>query len=103
MDSAPRALFHGRAGKVRGMTADRGETNAPSGSGATSWADAETEVKAAREAGEYANAVSGVDPEAAAPIPSDAADTLATPGTGSSAPADSDPNDLTPDDLSTGS
>jgi hypothetical protein len=95
------------------MTTDRGEipapsgpdgdadkTNAPAGQGATSWEDAETEVKAAREAGEYAAAVSGVDPEAAAPIPSDAADALATPGTGSSAPADSDPNALSPDDLS---
>jgi hypothetical protein len=81
------------------MTTDSG-TNAPSSQGATSYEDAETEVKAAREAGEYAAAVADVDPEAAAPIPSDAREALATPGTGSSAPADSDPNSLTPDDLS---
>jgi len=78
------------------------ETNAPSGPGATSHEDAETEVQAAKDAGEYAAAVAGVDAEAAAPIPADATDVLATPGTGSSAPADSDPNSLSPDDLSAG-
>jgi hypothetical protein len=79
------------------------KTNAPSGQGATSWENAETEVKAAREAGEYAAAVAGVDPEAAAPIPSDDRDALATAGTGSSAPTDSDPNPLSPADLSSDS
>jgi hypothetical protein len=78
------------------------KTNAPGGPGATSDANVATEVKAAREAGEYAAAVSGVDPEAAAPIPRDATDTLAEPGTGSSAPADSEPNELSADDLSAG-
>ena len=81
---------------------DRDTTNAPNGPGATSLEDAETEVEAARDAGGYAAAVAGVDPEAAAPIPADATDALATPGTGSSAPADSDPNPLSPDDLSAG-
>jgi hypothetical protein len=62
-------------------------TNAPNGPGATSWADAETEEKARREAGEYAAAVAGVDPEQAAPIAAEDTDALATPGTASSAPA----------------
>lgn len=79
-------------------TADK--TNAPGGPGATSWEDAETEVKAAREAGEYAAAVSGVDPDAAAPIPRDASDALADPDTASSAPAHGDPTPLEPSDLS---
>ncbi|HEX8003298.1 MAG TPA: hypothetical protein VF519_11450 [Mycobacteriales bacterium] len=78
------------------------KTNAIQGAGASGPEDAETEVRAAREAGEYAAAVAGVDAEAAAPIPADATEALATPGTGSSAPADSDPNDLSPDDLSSG-
>lgn len=76
------------------------KTNAPNGPGATSPENVDTEIQAAREAGEYAAAVAGVDPEAAAPLPADATDALATPGTGSSAPADSDPNELTPDALS---
>lgn len=63
-------------------------TNAPHGPGATSEADAVTEAKAAREAGEYAAAVSGVDADAAAPIPADDTDALAEPGTASSAPAE---------------
>jgi hypothetical protein len=67
-------------------TADK--TNAPAGPGATSEADAATEEKAAREAGEYAAAVAGVDPEAAAPIPADDTDALADAGTASSAPAE---------------
>jgi hypothetical protein len=76
-------------------------TNAPSGPGATSRDDVETELRAAREAGEYAAAVAGVDPDAAAPIPADAKDVLATPGTGSSAPGDSVPTPLDESDLST--
>ncbi|HEV2889682.1 MAG TPA: hypothetical protein VGX28_04845 [Frankiaceae bacterium] len=83
-----------------GATEDGDKSNAVQGAGASGPEDAETEVRAAREAGEYAAAVAGVDPEAAAPIPADATEALATPGTGSSAPADSDPNSLTPDDLS---
>ena len=62
-------------------------TNAPIGPGATSERDALTEAKAAREAGEYAEAVSGVDAEQAAPIPAEDTETLAEPGTASSAPA----------------
>jgi hypothetical protein len=62
-------------------------TNAPNGPGATSWADAETEERARREAGEYAAAVAGVDPEQAAPIPAEDTEALATPGTASSEPA----------------
>ena len=81
------------------MTDDH--TNAPTGPGATSVEEVETELRAAREAGEYAAAVAGVDPDAAAPIPADAKDLLATPGTGSSAPGDSTPTPLEPDDLST--
>jgi len=46
--------------------------------------------EAARDAGEYAAAVAGVDAEAAAPIPAGDTDALATPGTASSAPADSE-------------
>ncbi len=68
------------------MTSNDG-TNAPTGPGATSWADAETEEKARREAGEYAAAVADVDPEQAAPIAAEDTDALATPGTASSAPA----------------
>jgi hypothetical protein len=75
------------------------KTNAPAGPGATSWEDAETEVKAAREAGEYAAAVSGVDADAAAPIPRDATDRLADPDTASSAPAHGEDDRLEPDDL----
>ena len=74
-------------------------TNAPSGPGATSAADAETEVEAARTAGEYAAAVAGVDADAAAPIPADATELLEDPGTASSAPADSEPTPLSTDDL----
>ena len=76
------------------------KTNAPAGPGATSREDADTEVKAAREAGEYAAAVSGVDADAAAPIPRDATGMLEDPDTASSAPADSEPTPLSPDDLS---
>ena len=79
-------------------TADK--TNAPGGPGATSHEDAETEVTAAREAGEYAAAVAGVDADAAAPIPRDAPDLLADPDTASSAPAHGDDTPLSPDDLS---
>ena len=78
------------------------KTNAPGGPGATSWEDAETEVKAAREAGEYAAAVAGVDPDAAAPIPRDATDALADPETASSAPAEGSAEPLEPGDLSSG-
>ena len=53
--------------------------------------DKATVDEAARDAGEYAAAVAGVDPEAAAPIPADDTEALATPGTASSAPADSVP------------
>jgi hypothetical protein len=77
------------------------KTNAPNGQGATSPENADTEIRAAREAGEYAAAVAGDDPEAAAPIPADDREALATPGTGSSAPGDSEPNTLTPESLST--
>lgn len=76
-------------------------TNAPNGPGATSASEVATELKAAREAGEYAAAVAGVDPDAAAPIPADDTEALSTPGTASSAPADSVPNDLTADALRT--
>ncbi|MDQ1712586.1 MAG: hypothetical protein QOE45_2036 [Frankiaceae bacterium] len=76
-------------------------TNAPNGPGATSASEVDTELKAAREAGEYAAAVAGVDPAAAAPIPADDTEALATPGTGSSTPADATPNDLDADDLRT--
>jgi hypothetical protein len=62
------------------------KTNAPSGPGATSWENAVTEAKAAREAGEYAAAVAGVDAAAAAPIAADDTAALATPGTASSEP-----------------
>jgi predicted RNase H-like HicB family nuclease len=62
-------------------------TNAPMGPGATSYEDAETEEKARREAGEFAEAVAGVDAEQAAPIPAEDTETLATPGTASSEPA----------------
>ncbi|HEU0130467.1 MAG TPA: hypothetical protein VFQ85_05685 [Mycobacteriales bacterium] len=76
------------------------KTNAPAGPGATSAEDVETELKAAREAGEYAAAVAGVDPDAAAPIPRDATERLAEPGTASSAPAEGEDAPLTADDLS---
>jgi hypothetical protein len=85
-----------------GADADAEKTVAPAGSGATSADDVDSELEAARTAGEYAEAVSGVDADAAAPIPADATEQLSTPGTGSSAPADSTPNPLTPDDLSRG-
>ena len=78
------------------------KTVAPAGSGATSEGNIDSELDAARTAGEYAEAVSGVDADAAAPIPSDATEQLATPGTGSSAPAESTPTPLAPDDLSRG-
>jgi hypothetical protein len=76
-------------------------TNAPNGPGATSASEVATELKAAREAGEYAAAVAGVDPEAAAPIPADDTAALSTPGTASSAPADAVANALDPGDLRT--
>ncbi|HVE99658.1 MAG TPA: hypothetical protein VNA12_10820 [Mycobacteriales bacterium] len=64
------------------------KTVAPSGPGATSEADATTEERAAREAGEYAAAVApGVDARDAAPIPADDTAALADPEQGSSAPA----------------
>lgn len=65
-------------------------------------ANAETEIKAAREAGEYASAVAGVDPDAAAPILRDADGYLDDPDTASSAPAGSKPTPLWPDDVSGG-
>jgi hypothetical protein len=61
-------------------------TNAPNGPGPTTEHDMETEAQAARDAGEYAAAVAGVDPVAAAPIPAEETETLATPGTASSEP-----------------
>ena len=85
-----------------GSDGDGEKTVAPAGSGATSEEDVRSELDAARTAGEYAEAVSGVDADAAAPIPSDATAELATPGTGSSAPADSTPEPTTADDLSRG-
>ena len=112
MDAAAAPLFRDAPGKVSGMSNDPAvaapagpdgsddKTNAPAGPGGTSPENVDTEIQAAREAGEYAAAVAGVDAEAAAPIPRDAGEALATPGTGSSAPGDSDPNELTPDDLS---
>jgi hypothetical protein len=69
-----------------GPGGDDDKTNAPGGAGATSWENAETEAKAAREAGEYAAAVAGVDAAAAAPIAADDTAALATPGTASSEP-----------------
>ena len=78
------------------------KTVAPAGAGATSEEDVDSELEAARTAGEYAAAVSGVDADAAAPIPADATEQLATPGTGSSAPAEATPEPTTADDLTTG-
>ena len=61
--------------------------------------DISTELDAAQTAGEYAEAVSGVDADAAAPIPAEATDQLADPGSGSSAPAEATPDPTTPADV----
>jgi hypothetical protein len=75
-------------------------TAAPSGAGATSDADLSTEMRAAKEAGDYAAAVAGVDADAAAPIPRDATEQLADPNAASSAPAEAAPRELRADDFS---
>jgi hypothetical protein len=64
------------------------KTVAPAGPGATSEEDHATELRAAREAGEYAASVADVDPDAAAPIPRDDTAALADPDAASSAPAE---------------
>ncbi len=89
------ALYAPSGGDERGM-----KTVAPAGPGATSEQDVESELQAARDAGALTASLTGVDEEAAAPIPRDDKAALGTPGTAASAPADSDPNPLGPDELS---
>jgi hypothetical protein len=70
----------------------RSEKSVAPGVGASSPGDVASEEQAAREAGEQAAGVAGVDADTAAPIPRDDADVLAEPGTASSEPGGATPN-----------